>query len=241
MKGIDVNYTSPIFEWDMTPQEVEAYRLAVIYDQEFRKEFGATADGMMVRMNTIPKRGDPRKSYLFKHCWKLRRETRGLVEEHEYPLYIRANLQVLKINKARIEPNGICGDKAWIRWRMWKRWYDEKMSDTAAEAPSPSVSTTDPKLIREIDGTKKFMFERCEGEPTRDKIKTFVENGFFKLWVASGKVCHTYVVLSPFVAKSCDLKKLAADCSFSIDLAKQFITEEVEKYFKHEFKHEYAG
>lgn len=236
-----MNYNSPIFEWDMTPQEIEAYRLAVLYEKEFRANFSKDADGQMIRRNTIPKRGDPRKSNLFRHCWKLCRETRGLLENHEYPLYIKANLTIIKAHNGRIEPNSVCGDKAWVRYKVYKRLYDQKLSELAATAPPPSVSTTNPKIIQEIDRTKKFLFEKSEGNPTLESIKSFFERGFFKMWVATGKISTFYVALSPFVQKSCDLNKFANDCSFSLALVNEKITEEVRNYFKWEYKHEFIS
>src|SRR5687767_4365124 len=102
-----------IFQWKMTPDETEVYNLAVVYEREYKKIFGEDTDGQSVRRNSIPKKGDPRKSNLFRHCWKLRRETRGLLESHEYKNYIHANLVIIRINKGHVEPNCICGDKAW--------------------------------------------------------------------------------------------------------------------------------
>lgn len=228
-----------IFEWNMTAPETEAYKLACLYEQEFLKLFGGTEDidGQGFRRNTIPKRGDPRKSDLFRQCWKLRRETRGLLTPDQYINYVKANLAILKINKAYVSPNAICGDKAWIRWKVWERWYNQKMSDKSCVAPQPSVSTTDPKIVREIDRTKKFLFERCEGEPTCDKIRGFAESGIFKLWVATGKISIYYVMLSPFIQPY--ITQLAETCSFDPLLFREKITSEVRDYFHHEFNHEF--
>jgi len=229
-----------IFQWHMKPLEIEAYKLAVCYEKEYRRLFGETADGQAVRRNSLPKRTDPRKSNLFRHCWKMRRETRGLIDSTEYRNYIIGNLTILKLQNAHVEPNGICGDKAWIRYKVWKRKYDAKMAEVAATAPPPSVSTTSPKIIGQIDKTKKFLFERCDGEPTFDKMKNFIDTGIFKFWVATGKVSHYYVVISPFVARACDVDKLAEQCAFSAALMREKITEEVKGYFDYEYKHEFA-
>lgn len=227
-----------IFQWKMTSTEAEVLNLAVCYEREYRKLFTEIADGQDIRRNSLPKKSDPRKSNLFRHCWKMRRETRGLLESHEYKLYILGNLTILKLQKAHVEPNGICGDKAWIRYKVWKRHYDQKVSDIAATAPPPSISTTNPKIIYQIDKTKKFLFERCEGQPTFEKIKSFVDNGIFKLWVATGKVSQFYVVLSSFMAKACNVDKFSEQCSFSFKLLCEKCTPEIKEYFCHEYKHE---
>ncbi len=230
-----------VFEWSMTPPEVEAYKLAILYEKEFIETFSGTEqiDGQDYRRNTIPKRGDPRKSDLFHQCWRLRRETRGLLTPEQYKNYVKANLTILKINKAYVAPNTLCGDKAWIRWKVWERWYSQKMSDKAAVAPIPSVNTTDPKVIREIDRTKKFLFEKCEGEPTCEKIRQFLENGFFKFWISSGKVSTYYVMMSPYAQPY--IKSLAEACTFDPLLFQQKLTSEVRDYFHHEFSHEFRA
>lgn len=231
-----------IFEWNMSQPEIEAYKLAVLYEKEFLKQFSEIVEGEAVkdfRRNTLPKRGDPRKSDLFRHCWKLRRETRGLLTPEQYENYVKANLLILKINKSYVAPNSICGDKAWVRWKVWERWYNQKLHEKNSVVPQPSVSTTDPKIIREIDRTKKFLFEKCDGSPTSEKIKSFLENGFFKFWIASGKVSTYYAVLSPYLAPF--LKKLSEECSFDVSLFNEKVTSEVRDYFKYEFNHEFSN
>ena len=227
-----------IFEWKMSPPEITAYKMAVLYETEYLKTFAGTGD-FNFKENTIPRKGDPRKSFLFKQCWKLCRETRGLLNAEQYQNYIRANLMILKINKSRVSSNAICGDKAWIRWKVWERWYAQKLGDKASVAPPPSISTTDPKIIREIDRTKKFLFEKCDGEPTLNKIQDFLDKGFFKLWIAGGKVSIYYVMLSSYTKNHID--KLAEICSFDPLVFKQQITKEVKDYFNYEFKHESDG
>src|SRR5689334_24894744 len=97
----DVKY-SAIFEWDMSVEESETYKLAVIYEEEFLKMFRGTPemDGLSYRKNSIPKAKDPRKSNLFRYCWKLRRETRGLIDPQDYRHYIRANLTVCQLQRS---------------------------------------------------------------------------------------------------------------------------------------------
>jgi len=229
-----------IFQWRMTSQEIEVFKLVLAYDKAFKKLF-ADASPQIKKLNSVPVRTDPRKSNIFRQCWKMRRETRGLLEGTEYANYIYANLLIIKLNNGRVQPNCVCGDKAWVRYKVWKRRYDQKMSELSSTAPPPSVSTTNPKVIGEIDRTKKFLFERCEGEVTFDKIKTFVDEGIFKFWVASGKVSPYYVVMSPFIAKAGDVDAQFAGCSSSPAVVREKITSEVKDYFKHEYRHEFDG
>jgi hypothetical protein len=238
--------TDAIFQWNMTNAESETFSLACIYETQFLRLFkGFKNFGGEFRRNTLPKRSDPRKSLLFKHCWKLRRETRGLLEPHQYKRYIVANLSILKLNylkhdgSVRVEPNSICGDGAWMRWMMFERWCKNKDTDVSSEPPAPSVANTDIKVIIEIDRTKKFLYERCEGDPTQEKISNFFESGIFKFWTMTEKVSKFYIVLSPFVDQACNIEEFSDSCSFDPILFRQKITDEVKDYFKYEYTHEY--
>lgn len=230
-----------IFEWKMTPAEAEVFKLAVLYEREFLRIFKnqPQLDGQGYRRNTIPKRGDPRKSNLFRHCWKLRRETRGLLQEHEYERYIQANFYILRLNHAHVEPNAVCGDKAWVRWRVWERRRKRKEEELASKEPAPSANTTDPKLMRDLDRTKKFLYEKFEGEPTVEKLKRFVDDGIFRLWVGMGKINPSYIVLSPWVRQSTDIGKVCRECYLDPLLLQERITDAVQQYFKEEYKHEF--
>lgn len=218
----------------MTPEEAEVFSYASLYVKEFKKIFGSHCDGETIRRNSLPKRNDPRKSSLFKHCWKMRRETRGLLESHEYKNYIYANLLIIKINKGYIQPNCICGDKAWVRYKVWKRFFDQKNNETTATL---STSIMNPAILADIDRTKKFLFEKCSGEVNKEKIINFINKGSFRSWVASGKVCMYYIVLSPFLA---DIDKDTFVLNSSIKLIQEKITKEIKNYFENEFKHEFC-
>ena len=231
-----------IFQWRMTNEEAAAFKLAVLYEKEFRrvfKDYKVVQRGSLER-NTLPRRGDPRKSNLFRFCWKLRRETRGLLESHQWKQYISANLTIIKLNDGYVEPQCVCGDKAWCRWKLYERWCKEKEAEKACAPPPPDVSTVDPKVIKEIDTTKKFLFERCEGEVTEEKLKKFFDDGILKLWVLTGKVSRYYIVLSPWMNKFCDIGKFAEDCSFDPTLFREKISPEVREYFKDEYRHEHC-
>lgn len=240
MENEKLNEYDAIFQWNMTVDEANVYKLAVCYEQQYRKICGAIADGQSIRRNSIPSRSDPRKSNIFRHCWKMCRETRGLLDPHDYKLFIAGNLTLLMLKKAHIEPNSICGDKAWIRYRIYKRKYDAKMAEIACKAPPPSASTTDPKIIGQIDTTKKFLFERCEGSPSLDKLKSFINNGIFRFWIITGKISHYYVIQSPWISKIVNVDTYSEQCSFSAALMRERLTTEVREYFQYEFQHEMA-
>lgn len=228
-----------ILDYNMTAEESETFQIALIYEQEYRKMFENCVDGQSLRRNSLPLRSDPRKSSLFRYCWKLRRETRGLIDSSEYRNYIRANLFIIKANKGHVEPNCITGDKAWMRYKVWKRRYDQKIADLGAKVPVRAVSVMNPKIIGEIDRTRKFLFEKCDGAPNYDKILNFIETGFFRLWVVTGKVSPYYLVLSPFIQKSNCKNILFSVCTSSESLIREQITQEIENYFQNEYGYEF--
>ncbi len=224
----------------MTLDEGEVFHIALTYEQEYKKLFASQSEGQSFRRNSLPRRGDPRKSNLFRQCWKLRRETRGLIEQRDYRHYIHANMFIINHYKGHVEPNCMTGDKAWLRYKVWKRRYDIKLAETSAQAPPPSVSTTDPKLIADLDRTKKFLYERCDGKtPTLGDIERFKTSGILKFWIATSKISPYYLLLSPYIQKTCELTELFATCSSSAAVYRSKITTQVKDYFAYEFDYEF--
>lgn len=222
-----------VYEYKMDKNEEQAFRIAVTWDDLIKKLFPDR------KITTLPKKGDPRKSTIFKYCWKLLRETRGLLSEDEYKLYISANLTIIKLNNGRVDPNVLCGDKAWVRWKVWKRWYDRKEAERNDTPPPPSVTSTDPKIVHDLDRTKRFLFEKCDGIPSVDKLKTIREQGSLKMWVMSNKISPFYLLLSPFISKLYDEQSLEEEMKIDLTLYREKVSEAVKKFFEYEFKHEF--
>lgn len=235
------NAFNAILDYKMTDREAEAYKLAIMYQEEFQRAFPPSnnkIDGATYRRNTISKKGDPRKCNLFRYCWKLLRESRGLLPPDERRLYVRAQItSVGNKTHAHLEPNILCGDRAWWRWKIYKWLLEKKLAAINSEAPPPSATTTDPKVAKELVFTKKFIFERCEGEPTQEKMEKFVENNIIKLWIMQGKISKFYMLLSPWMKEH--KERLAAECSFDLKLFESKISNHIEDYFKHEFQYEF--
>ncbi len=70
----------PVFEWNMTQLEAKAFKLALMWDKLSKQELPN------YKHAKFKKKGDPRKSMLFKYCYKLAKETNGLMEDYEYRL-----------------------------------------------------------------------------------------------------------------------------------------------------------
>ena len=235
-----------IIDYNMTDAEAGAYKIALIYEEEYRKAFTElNLGGQNYRKNSLPKNGDPRKCNLFKFCWKLRRELKGLISSDKYRLYIYSNFFVLKKyylegdkkGKVHIEPNAICGPKAWIRYKVYENLLRRKSEEIANRKPIVPLDEITNKSMKEIMLFKKFIFEKCDGKPTIEKIKKFVDNGFFKMWVMGQLVSKIYLVLSPWIKSLVDEPE--QKFNFSKGLVEEKITDEVIKYFQHEFDYEH--
>lgn len=224
-----------VLDYGFSRAEADAYRLALIWEDETRKMFPE------LKLARLPAHGDPRKSSLFRFCWKLWRETRGLLPLDEYQWYIRANLKILKHFNARITPNGICGDKAWIRYKVWKREFDKKDKNTGPEL-AKALDKIDVRTAGEIDRTRKFLAEKTEGLPTYDKLAAFVKDGWLGTWLQAGKISGFYLVLSPWLAQLCDGRwaQIERETGMSVELWKSKVTPAVEAYFRSEFAVEFS-
>lgn len=218
-----------ILEWNMSTTQAQAFRLAKIWEKETKTLF---PEENHVK---LPRKGDPRDGFLFKFCWKLLRETRGLLRDDEYPLYIHANLAIIKKFDGRVDPNVLCGDKAWIRWCVYKRQIERKEAEKANLAPPPDINNI-PQIARSLLKTKRFLFEKFEGQPTREVLDQLIESGKFQFWVMQGKVCKYYLCLSSWVKSHLD--KLAEDCYFDPKLTQKDIIPDVVVFFQHEFGYE---
>lgn len=230
----DVNRLDAVFEWKMTNQEAEAFKLCLIWEDETKKAFP------QMKLARIPLKGDPRKSDLFRHCWKLARETRGLLKPEEYKLYIKGNLQIIRAHNGRIEPNAICGEKAWIRWKVWQRLFNKKQAEVKGEELPVDIAIS-PKIVSGLDRTKHFLFEKFDGAPTLEKVKEAITKNKMKLWLGMAKISHYYLVLSPWVAQVCDIKKLEEKYVFDSTVYLNNLDDKVKQFFKKEFAHEYQG
>jgi len=223
-----------ILQYEMTQMEAKAYKLALMWVKLTSKEFPG------YQTSKLPKNGDPRKGLLFKYCYKLATETNGLIENNEYRLYIMAQLQVLKSITdgevhALIDPNCLCGPKAWNRWRLWKNKYDKRIS----EAKTVEISATSTKVKAELTRTKQFLFSKFAGDYTEDQIKRTIQDRVMVKWITLGRVCPYYVLLSPFLLKALNGKNLDEVFVFDLNIYKPSISQDIKDFFKLEFALEF--
>lgn len=223
-----------IFDYEMDELEAKAYKLCLLWMEKSRKIFPNYQHSTL-------KSGDPRKSLMFKVCYKLVRETQGILEEKDYPLYVRAQLDVLRhINTGKVCPlidtNCLVGEKAWKRWKLWKKKFDaiSKKPSEANIAPAPGVR----KAIDGLNSTKEFLAKTLGPEPTIERYKECYTNNNLFRWINIGKISPYYLCISPYILEIMrdeDLKRL----NFDPDLYKNCITDEVKNIFKELFRYEF--
>lgn len=225
----------PIFTHKMSMAESETYQIALLWEEELSRAFPAEERQRLPAHNRLPRTKDPRKSALFKYCWKIRRELKGLIRHEEMPLFIRGNLLILKKYDACVDINAMTGEKAWMRWKVYQRWFKQKQQETASTPQLEGV--LDQKIAKQLDRTKKFIFDHCDGEPTFEKLKAFHDDGILGLWIAQDQISKYYVALSPFMKPYAE--ELARKYMFDIKLHISKASEGVLAYFREEFSHEF--
>lgn len=87
----------------------------------------------------IKKDKDPRVSSVFKYCYKLQKETNGILSESEYKDYVFCQIKFLKsyiekTNKpVQVTPNILNVDKAWKKWKYFKYILSKSTHTISAE------------------------------------------------------------------------------------------------------------
>lgn len=217
----------PITDYQMDELQAKAYKVGLLWQFYSRQMFpNYTHD------RGYPRKRDPRKSRLFQFCYKLVRETQGLIPDEEYSLYVKAQLQILAhINVGdghpMIGPFCLAGDKAWVRWKIWKKKYDVQFKNTT-KAELDLEKTPLKAVCEELDKTKAYLFGKFGGQPKEQDIMMGARD--MERWIGLEKVSGYYAVLSPWVKKYCK--------NITIDLSLFQTTLEMENYFRQIFDYE---
>jgi hypothetical protein len=216
----------PILKYNMSVLEARAYKLSLLWIELVKQEFPND------KCSKLRKSGDPRKSILFRHCFKLAKETQGLIKPAEYKLYILAQLRSLAKMKvddvhALIEPTILTGKNAWKRWKWWKWDYDKRMKQNIPDGSNNVMSSV--LINQQLINTKNFLEK--EGVVTKDLVHLMIDNGKFKEWFKLEKISPYYLMLSPFVKSyNKNLNEI-----FDKDFTIYKISEEIEQFFKEIF------
>jgi len=222
-----------IEKYKMDNLESLAFKVCLIWIEKSRKIFP--------NYNHINlRKGDPRKSLIFKVCYKLVRETQGLLDEFNHGLYVQSQLDILRhINMGKGHPlvdvNCLVGDKAWKRWKLWKKKYD---TVSQIKTKMPEVKIYNAKIYEAIKKTREFIDKSIGLCPTIEQYKAYESSKQLYRWINFGKISPYYLVLSPYIEKIInkdDLKKL----NFDLNIYKQGIDNDVVEFFKKQFEYEF--
>lgn len=220
----------PIIRYKMDAMESKAYKIALLWEDECRRELPGES---YVRLKT---NSDPRKSLLFKYCFKMAKELSGIIRDQEISLYIRSQIQILKSISdgkihALVDPQCLVGDKAWKRWKMWKYRHDKCLKSPPKSDHMP-ITISDGKAKAEIAATLEFI-ERM-GCDEFDTFRSKKDN--FKRWVKNGEISCFYIIMSPWVEM---LFGKDSDFEFDILYYRASTTPSIEEFFRSKFSHEF--
>lgn len=179
-----------IIKYGMDDFEAKAFKIALMWQKVSKKEMPNH------KPITCGSR-DPRKSLLFKYCYRLVKSTLGLIPDDQYGLYVLAQFHIIKAytkGEIPIEPRHLVGIKAWRRWLVWKRKYDIRLNATIPEKSHNAISNV--MLTGELNRTRAFL-EKQLGPLTKEKIQANFLN--IVLWTSQYKVSPYYAVLTPLV------------------------------------------
>lgn len=205
----------PIFEYHLDDDQALAYKLGLIFIDVAKKLFPN-------QKHTGYGKGNPTKKNLWKYCYKLVRETKGLLDFTEYKFYILAQLQILQSitiggRPPMISPSCLTGPKAWIRWKIWKKKYDGR-----SKGQSQEIDLNIPKIKKELSKCCKYL-EKYNEESYKSNIKAIEED------IQLGKISSYYALMSPWFKKY---------SSMEIDTGLYKINDEIKSEFKELFKRE---
>ena len=204
----------------MNDTEAKSLKIGIMWIETLKKE--------VPYYQTANKSGDPRKSHLFKVCYKLVTETQGIIEDKDYKLYVLAQIQVLKSIcdgdvHAMIEPGCLVGVKAWNRWKLWKSKY-ESYKARKVNQTEQIYSGNNSIIYSELNKTKSFMQDYFKRQPMEKDL----DDTKLRLWLSYKKISPYYIVLSNWVK---DKTKYG-------DLSVYRPNKEIKEYYEKEFSYE---
>ena len=228
-----------ILHYSMNEDEAKAYKISLLWMEIAKHEFPD------YQHTTLRKKGDPRKSILFKYCYKLVQETKGTIPDYEYRLYILAQLQIFKYmalaeEHALIDPQILVGEKAWKRWQVWRSKYAARKRETVTLVEPVTVTVPNSRVINDLKHTKEHFIKKFGGVPTFEQVQQALKDHTMVRWVTMDRVSPYYILLSPWVSRCLNGRTFIEVFMFDLAVYENSITPQVREYFKQEFAHEYA-
>jgi len=236
-----------IKKWGMDETEIKVFKLCLLWELIINKEF---KDESKYYITKLRKTGDPRKSTLFRYCWKLHRETKGLIPNNEYKLYMLSQIQVFKKLASyrsgkdtgpTIDAQILCGPKAWRRWMYWRNLYYKqvKVQEHSEQTSDAATDGYHFKISEELSNTKNFLEKQANGPVTKDFIAQICSDRTLLRWVAFGKVSPYYILLSPFVKSNYPDTTFDKVNNLKLGIKTNSISDFIENIFKECFNYEF--
>jgi hypothetical protein len=220
-----------------TDMEKKAYLIALLWDETISQELPE------YKTEKVKRKGDPKKSLVFKYAYKLAQETNGIIDD--YKSYILAQIQILKalqdVNGAHalIAPQCIVGPKAWKRWNYWKK-QQERIRKIEIQSKECKTIFSLHQIKVDLEKTKFFLIEKFKCQPTYEQIAKAVKDFVIIRWTMLGIICPFYVLLSPYVKKSIGELSIDDFISYDLNVYRQSITDEVKREFRNLFYYEFV-
>lgn len=218
------------FELGLNQDELLAYQLVCQWIELTRKILPNYCH------QRIAKKGDIRKSIIFKHMIKFVKENKDTLSGFQFVLFMRAQLEIAhKLQKEGkrilVEPSLLHGDKAKARWAVWKRLIKEKRQSVKA-----SYAYVESNVISEFELTLKTITAILKDDIS---ITNYIkESPNILKFVILKKISPLYVVCSEWIKKLPEqIKTDIIDLSNTENL-KDFDLSEVEKIYKNYFSFE---
>jgi hypothetical protein len=153
-------------------------------------------------------KGDPRKTLLFKCCYKMVSEVKGKINPEDMDLYIYSQIAVLKANNSEdtpvlVTPQVLCGEKAQWRWKF----FNKQSKIQLPQLQKPEIIISNEKFKKLVDESSEFLYK---------KIIPFTKENFFKKlddgsilrWYENKFISGYYIVQSNIIKEWLGTKTL---------------------------------
>jgi len=221
----------PILLYSMDETEAKAFKIGLMWQEECEKNLPHE------KHESFKKGKDPRKTNLFRHCYKVVKELKGIVPDSEIQLYVRAQIQVLQSIRegkihAMISPHCLVGERAWKRWKFWRRIYQKSLSKSLT-CDELGIKIKEFAIKGDLQKTLSFM----ESKGIMEQCKYMSSKNDIERWISTGELSPFYAILSPRINKMFEGEEFPVDQS----LYRPSITPDLETFFRERFSHEFKS
>lgn len=180
-------------------QEINALIIYYFWNFYFNKFFPNVIEKKFSPNN------DPRKSSLFKYCYKLQKETKGILTQEDYKDYVYCQLKFIKIYKDKtnnavlVSPNILNLDKGWKKWKYFK--YLMSKNNQAVSKKTKYINNENLKISLMND--KKYLVEKIG---LINKQNIFKNSNNILFWHKLGNISVYFLAICNLIDKK-DISK----------------------------------